>query len=173
VRNWLKTLLFLSAFSPALFSIAASRFFAHGFCWNETFYAGAGLGGIFIGARIMRFLRTHGEVLTFKAKKIEATDSAMLAVVATYVVPFLGKASDITASGVLGLTALLVAVLWVTSALIPHPALRFLSYRFYKIESENGVVFTVITTRDLLDPKDISKIRQITSTMLVEARDDV
>jgi hypothetical protein len=169
MRNWLKTVLFLSAFSPALLSIAISRYVTQGFCWSQAFYALAGLGGVVVGACVMRFLRTYGETLTFKAKKIEATDSAMLAVVATYIVPFVGKASDITISVVLGLTLLLTLVLWLTSALIPHPALRLLKYRFYKVESENGVVFTVITTRDLHDPKDLTQVKKITSSMLVEA----
>jgi hypothetical protein len=169
VRNWLKTLLFLSAFSPALLSISASRYFTQGFSIDQVYYGLAGILGVSVGAGIMRFLRRYGEVLTFKAKKIEAMDSAMLAVVATYIIPFVGKASEITLPAILCLTMLLAVVLWVTSSLIPHPALRCLKYRFYKIESDAGVVYTVITKRDLHDPKDLTQIRKITSSMLVEA----
>lgn len=169
MRNWLKTLLFLSAFSPALLSIAASRLFTQGFSVDQIYYGLAGIFGVLAGAGIMRFLRHYGEVLTFKAKKIEATDSAMLAVVATYIVPFIGRAADITLMFILCLTILLATVLWLTSSLIPHPALRLLKYRFYKVESDKGVVYTVITRRDLDDPADLTKIRKITSSMLVEA----
>jgi hypothetical protein len=118
MRNWLKTVLFLSAFSPALLSIAISRYFAQGFFWSEVYYALAGISGIVIGACVMRFLRIYGETLTFKARKIEATDSAMLAVIATYIVPFIVRAPDITVMAVLCLTLLLAVVLWLTSALI-------------------------------------------------------
>ena len=170
MRNWLKTLLFLSAFSPALLSIAVSRYMSQGFCQNEIYYGACGIGGIALGACIMRFLQFFGETLTFTAKKIEATDATMLAVVATYVIPFVGKASEITFSVMVALTGLLALVLWVTSALIPHPVLRFIGFRFYKVESANGVVFTIITTRDLLDPTDIKRVKKITNSMLVEAK---
>jgi hypothetical protein len=110
MRNWLKTVLFLSAFSPALLSIAISRYFAQGFFWSEVYYALAGISGIVIGACVMRFLRIYGETLTFKARKIEATDSAMLAVIATYIVPFIVRAPDITVMAVLCLTLLLAVV---------------------------------------------------------------
>lgn len=169
MRNYLKTLLFLSAFSPSLLSIAVAKYATSGSDASEIYYFIAGLIGIGVGISIMRLLRTYGETLTFSARKIEATDSAMIAVVATYIVPFIGKASDITALTVISLTLILTVVLWVTTALIPHPALRLLRYRFYKVESSSGVVFTVITTRDLNDPKELTRVKKITNSMLVEA----
>ncbi len=170
MRNFYKTVVFLSAFAPILFSIAVSRFLSKGFCIDEVWYTLASAFGVISGIIVMRLLRNYGQTLTFKAKKIEATDATMLAVVSTYVVPFIGKASEITFTAVFGLTCLLASVLWITSALIPHPALRFLKYRFYKVESENGVVFTLITTRDLIDPKDITQVKKITNSMILEVR---
>lgn len=43
-----------------------------------------------------------------------------------------------------------------------------LNYRFYKAESVNGVVYTLITQRDLLDPKEVKSVKKISNSMLVE-----
>jgi hypothetical protein len=43
-----------------------------------------------------------------------------------------------------------------------------LSYRFYKAEAANGVVYTLITNRNLLDPANVKRVKGISGSMLLE-----
>lgn len=169
MRNWLKTVLFLSAFSPALISVAIARYLDKGWSWDVGYYAIAGIVGASISLKIMSAIRQHGEVVNFSAKKIESNDALMLGVFLSYAAPFVTRAPDITFTVVVAVFCGLALLQWMTSSLPPHPLLRLLSYRFYKVESDGGVVYTLITRRDLRDPKSIKKVLQISSSMLMEA----
>jgi hypothetical protein len=169
MRNWLKTALFVSALSPSLISVALARVWDLGPTWEALWYAIPGLAGILVVRYITDALRWHGEVFPITLKKIEANDALMLGMVATYFVPFLGKAIDITVGTILALLALGAVVLWMMSAIPANPVLRVLGYRFYKAEAANGVVYTLITQRDLLDPKQVKTVKRISGSMLLEA----
>jgi hypothetical protein len=128
----------------------------------------AGIAGAGVSLLVMAAVRRHGEVINFSAKKIESNDALMLGVFLSYAAPFIPKASDITLGLVLICFSVLAAIQWLTSSLLPHPLLRLLSYRFYKVESDRGVVYTLVTHRELVDPKDIKRVRRISSSMLME-----
>ena len=168
MRNWLKTALFVSAFSPSLMSIAASRIISEGFNWPSAYYGFAGFFGTLCTFYVVDALRWYGETFPFTAKKIESNDALMLAFVGTYFIPFAAKAADITPKLTLTLLGIAATVLWFSSSIPTSPLLRIFGFRFYKIESANGVVYTIITSREILDPAKVKTVKQISSSMLLE-----
>lgn len=168
MRNYLKTIMFVSALSPSLISVSLARVWDHGPAWDAAYYAVAGCAGILLTRYIVDALRWNGETFPVTLKKVEANDALMLGVIVTYFIPFLGKAADITVGAVLAILALVGVALWFSSAILPNPVLRVLGYRFYKAESANGVVYTLITQRDLLDPRQVRTVKRISGSMLLE-----
>lgn len=168
MRNWLKTVFFLSAFSPIFISLAISRYISKGMNEDVFYYSVCGILGTFLTVIIINAIRKSGEVISFTAKKIKANDALLLGVVASYFFPFIAKASDLTVSTTIAIAAGVAAVLWFMSSIPPHPLLRLLSFRFYEVESANGVVYTLISQRELRDPKDVKKVKKISSSMLME-----
>jgi hypothetical protein len=59
-------------------------------------------------------------------------------------------------------------VAWVVSNIPSHPVLYLAKFRFYKIESESGMVYTLITRREIRSPKNITVVKQISNSMLME-----
>lgn len=168
MRNWLKTTLFVSVFSPALLSLAYVKYESEGLVTETLFYALAGVFGTAFTTLILAAIKRSGETIAFSAKKIESNDSLMLGVVSTYFIPFLTKAADITPGVAIALMLMIAGVMWFTSSLPPHPVLRVLSFRFYKVEAANGVVYTLVSQRELLDPKHVRRVKRISGSMLVE-----
>lgn len=168
MRNGLKTTLFLSAFSPVLLSLAFVKYLNDGMVAEVWYYAGFGVIGIFTTIFIIAMIKKLGENITFTAKKIESNDALILSVVATYFVPFIAKVSEITMCVTISIVIIGAIILWFTSSILPHPLLRILRFRFYKVESTAGTVYTLITQRELLDPKDIRQVKRISSSMLME-----
>ena len=170
MRNWVKTWLFVSAGSPALISVGVAHAWAAQYLdWQTAYYVFLGLFGGLSTIYIISALKWHGEIFPFTAKKIESNDTLMLGVVVSYFIPFFTKATDINFLAVLGLLLAAAVVFWVSGAIAPSPTLRVLGHRFYKVESENGVVFTLISRRDIIDPKQIRQVNRLTTSMLVEA----
>ena len=81
---------------------------------------------------------------------------------------FFAKAAEITPKLTISLLALAALVLWFSSSIPTSPLLRLFGYRFYKIESGNGVVFTLITQREVIDPSKVKAVKKISSSMLIE-----
>jgi hypothetical protein len=168
MRNGLKALLFLSAFSPALVSVGAARLISGGQFWDAIYYVVAGAMGSLSAVYILAALKWHGESFPFQAKKIESNDALLLGIIATYIFPFFLRAADITVGIVIGILIALWVVFWFTDAPTPSPLLRILGLRFYKVESINGMVYTLIARREILDPSNVKMVKKISGSMLLK-----
>lgn len=168
MRNWLKTLLFISAFSPVLLTLAYVRYDLYGWGQGVAQLLAIGIIGCAIPILIMKLLSRSSESIAFEAKKIESNDFMLLMFVFSYLSPIIARASDLQFDMIVILTSVLILMLWLTSSLPSHPLLRILRFRFYKVESSTGVVYTLISKRDIRDPKSIKNIKKISETMLVE-----
>jgi hypothetical protein len=168
MRNALKAALFVSAFAPALISVGAARMLAGSSFSDSIYYIVGGVIGILSVIYILSALKWHGETFPFQAKKIESNDALLFGVVFSYMLPFFVRAGDITFVIILALAVVACAVFWFTDAPLPSPLIRMLGYRFYKAESSNGMVYTLITTRQINAPSDVKKVKRISASMLLE-----
>lgn len=168
MRKTVKAALFASAFSPALISVGVARIMSAGPSWDAAYYIAAGALGCLSIIYIMQALKWYGESFSFQVKKVEPNDALLLGIVITYILPFFSKASDITAPLIISIFSLGFIFFWFTDSILPSPLMRVMSFRFYKIESATGVVYTLVSNRDILDPKDVKTVKKISNYMLME-----
>ncbi|MFA6498673.1 MAG: hypothetical protein WCV64_05000 [Desulfurivibrionaceae bacterium] len=168
MRNWLKTSLFVSAFSPALMTMAYVRYDIYG--WRtDVFQLGIiGLLGSLIPIAVMKLVESQGESFHVQVKKVEANDFMLLAFVGSYLLPLVLKGADISVNAIAVILAIAGVLLWLISALPAHPLLRVLRFRFYKLETSAGMVYTLISKREIRDPKEIKSVKKISENMLME-----
>jgi len=168
MRNVLKAVLFVGAFSPALISVGVARFFSGSPFWDAIYYVIAGFIGSLTVVYILSALKWKGEAFPFTARKIESNDVLLLGVVITYILPLVLRASDITIAVIVLLGVVALFIFLFTDAPVPSPLLRVIGYRFYKAEAENGMVYTLITRREIIDPRDVKVVKRISGAMLLE-----
>lgn len=170
MNAFIRTLLFLTAFSPVLFSVAVVRFQEFG--WSREILQCLIMGGLgsVISFLIIKGLSSQGEVIPFKAKKIESNDFIILAFLFSYVSPFAVKAAGANFDTVVVFVLLLGVVLWFIQSIPAHPVLRLFSIRFYKVESDSGMVYTLISRVELRSPSQLQRVQMISSTMLLKAQ---
>ena len=169
LKNWLKTILFVSSFSPTLFVLAGVRYFSSEVV--DTLVVQLviiSLLGTILPFLILAWIRREAESIHFKAKKVESADYYLLVFIGSYASPVVMKMAEIN----FVITSLVVSVIfvvaWFISNIPSHPILYLVNFRFYKIESEDGMVYTLITKRQILSPKNIKVVKQISSGMLME-----
>ena len=169
MRNWLKAILFVSAFSPTLLVVAGVRFYSINtidtFCIQLIIIA---LIGTTLPLLIVLCIKQQAEAISFKAKKVESADYFLLVFIASYLSPVAMKAAEIDWGVTLLLVVVIFFVAWVVSNIPSHPVLYLFRYRFYKIESEDGMVYTLITRTQIKSPKHITSVKKITNGMLME-----
>jgi hypothetical protein len=168
MRNSLKAVLFVSTFSPSLIGVGAARILSGGAFWDAIYYIVAGLMGSLLIIYILSALKWHGEVFPFHAKKIESHDALLLGVILTYIVPFFVRASEFTIIMVITLIGFAWLIFWFMDASIPSPLMRVMGFRFYKAEASNGMVYTLITDREIIDPSNVKAVKKISGSMLLE-----
>jgi hypothetical protein len=140
----------------------------HGFEWTSAYYGIAGLIGTLFSLYIVDAFRWNAERFDISVKKLEPNDALMLSVVVSYFVPFFGKISDISLHYIIFIVVCGWAVFSYSSAILPSPTLRLWGYRFYKVETSNGVVFTLVSRRQIMSPGDVKSVKRISDYMLVE-----
>lgn len=168
MRNWLKTVLLLSAFAPVLLPLAWVKYSLHGpssEVWQLVLIGSIGAGLPYL---ILVAAHRHGENLRFQAKKVESNDFMMFVFIAAYFVPLVAKASSMDFSATLMLVAIIGIILWFVPSIPTHPILQLGKFRFYKVESSSGVVYTLIARREILDPRSVNSVTKLSMSMLLE-----
>lgn len=167
MNTFLRSLSFLSAFAPAAVVAGAMNWFANGLdAYHITMVAVGAIGCLFPFI-IIAGIAKQSETLSFQAKKVESQDWLVVAFIMTYFAPIFFKTTDYTAFLTIAVAAALV--LAAIQAIPCHPVLQALRYRFYKVEASNGMVYILISRRQILKASDISTVHQISSDMLLEA----
>ncbi len=168
MRNWIKTILFVSAFSPTLLALAGVRYFSTGI--DMIFYqlVAISLLGITLPFLILAWIKKESETINFTAKKVESADYLLLVFIGSYTAPIIMKVAEIDFVVTSLIVGILFIVAWLISHIPSHPILYIAKFRFYKIESNSGMVYTLITRREIRNPKSIKSVKQISSSMLME-----
>ncbi|SET67701.1 hypothetical protein SAMN05216412_11253 [Nitrosospira multiformis] len=168
MRNYLKTLLFFSAFSPVLFTLAYVQYDLHGFRAAVIYLLVTGALGTAIPIWILMLIIKSSELISFNAKKVESNDFMLFVFVAGYFMPIInhGVNLDFTKSAFMAL--IFFSLFWFINNIPAHPVLRLIKYRFYKVESSTGMVYTLISKKEITDPKNIRYVKKISNWMLIE-----
>jgi hypothetical protein len=168
MRNWLRAFLFVSAFSPALITMAYVRYDLFGWRTDVFQLIVIGLLGSLLPIAVIKLVKNQGESFNIKVKKIESSDFMLLAFVASYLLPLILKGADISVNAIAVVLVITGILLWLISSLPSHPLLRLLKFKFYKLESSTGMVYTLISRREIRDPKEVRSVKKLSETMLME-----
>lgn len=127
-----------------------------------------GLCGTAIPILIMMSAIKSSESIAFSAKKVESNDFMLFAFVISYFIPIINLGVNMGLTQSILATLFFVLLFWYIHNIPAHPILRLLKYRFYKVESSSGMVYTLISKNEIMDPKNIKQVKKISNWMLVE-----
>lgn len=169
MRNWLKTILFVSAFSPTLLVLAGVRFYSLGAVDELTIQlAVVSLLGIILPLLILNLVKKEAQKENFTAKKVESADYFLLVFLVSYAAPVVMKMIEINFFTALIVVVLIFVVSWFVSNIPSHPMLYLVKFKFYKVESSDGMVYIFIARRTIRSPKDIKQVMKLSDGMIME-----
>lgn len=163
---YLRTILFASSLAPVVLISACAQVYTTGGSLNAYYWIAASGLTCLLPLLAMIEAGRRSEVIPFRAKKIESQDWLLIVFIASYFIPLVTKVTSLeTLACIFVISAVLLATL---EAIPAHPVLHAFRYRFYKVEGENGTVYTMITQRRLLKASDIKTVRQISPQFLMD-----
>lgn len=173
MRDWLRTLLFVSAFSPALLSLACVKYFTHGYSIEILQLSCIGAIGATLPFLILRLIRAKGERFHVKVEKIKSNDFIFLIFIASYLLPFVSNGIDVSIGGIFIILVIIFWALWMISSLPVHPLLRIFRYKFYEVELSDGSTYILLSRRIIRAARSVQLVRQISRNMILEENTDV
>ena len=169
MRNWLKTLLFVSSFSPTLLVLAGVRYYSIGIFDSLVIQLSIiSLIGILLPFLILALIRKEAQRVKFSAKKVESADYFLLVFLGSYASPVVMKMAEIDFFMAIITIGLIFVAAWFVSNIPSHPILYLFKFKFYKVESSDGMVYTLITRKIIRSPGDVDQVMKLSSTMLME-----
>jgi hypothetical protein len=128
----------------------------------------AGVLGTAIPILIMMSVIKSSELIAFSAKKVESNDFMLFGFVASYFIPIINHGVNLNITRSILVALFFFLLFWYINNIPAHPVLRLLKYRFYKVESATGMVYTLISRKEINDPKNIRQVKKISNWMLIE-----
>ena len=169
MRNWLKTILFVSSFSPTLLVLAGVRYYSIGKLDSLVIQLSIiSIIGIVLPFLILALVRKEAQRVNFSAKKVESADYYLLVFLGSYASPVVMKIAEIDFLMAVITIGLIFIVAWFVSNIPSHPILYLFKFRFYKVESSDGMVYTLITRRIIRSPSNVTRVMKLSSAMLME-----
>lgn len=164
-----KTTLIATSLSPILLSMAYT------FYDKKAFWPTGALcffSAIFLGAmslKIINLSKRKLETLQVTIKKVKSADKEVIGFFLAYVLPVIfSKTIKVDTGSLIIFAALFAFVVWGTHAFHTNPVLGVFGYHFYEIETEDGVMFVLITKEKVVNVKNIQSVVQLTEYMVLE-----
>jgi hypothetical protein len=168
MRGIVKSLLVLSTFSTTCFGISIAFFIKAGLTIEVVcLLVCAFLLGI-LGWLLVLQIKNVGEAMPIQIKKIESNDSIIIPFMATYFVPAMIKIKIEDALWTYAGTIVLILIGLTVSYLPIHPILRAVGFRFYKCETHQGLVITVIAKRNIRDAAALKNVIRVSENLFIE-----
>ncbi|SMY34983.1 hypothetical protein [Photobacterium andalusiense] len=168
MRNTIKTLFFLSAFSPTLIALMIVRWLDYGFDNYCLILLGLFFFGALLFIGIYKAIERKSETINFIVKKVESQDYIIVTFLFAYSMPVIMRSIGIDFNVLFVCVSILSVILWFISSIPTHPLMFLFKYRFYKVESNNSMVYMLISKRVIRTPESIKKVKVISSSMLIE-----
>lgn len=140
----------------------------YGFKATVIYLIVVGALGTAVPILIMMSVVKSSESISFSAKKVESTDFMLFVFVAAYFMPIISHGINLDMTKSILIALFFFSMFWLINNIPAHPVLTLLKYRFYKVESSSGMVYTLISKKDITDPKNIRQVKKISNWMLIE-----
>lgn len=120
---------------------------------------------------ILWFARRNLEVINFKAQAIEPADSENLGFMLLYVLPlFTDRIEALNWAAWVPIILMFSLVVGTGYGYHFNPLLSILRWHFYKITSDDGVTYVLITKRHIRTAKEALQVGQLTDYILLDLR---
>ena len=118
---------------------------------------------------LLRYCRTHLERSTFKVTSIEAADREYITFILLYLSPlFTAQFGDLNWNVLVPTMIVFVLVISTGYGYHFNPLLGILGWHFYKVGTEEGVAYVLITKKELRTAKQCLTVGQLTEYIVID-----
>lgn len=142
---------------------------SEGKCRTALALVGLAIALVIVMVSLLAYCRKHLERSTFKATSIEAADREYITFILLYLSPlFTAQLGDLNWH--ILVPTMIVFVLVISTGYGYHfnPLLGILGWHFYKVGTEEGVTYVLITKKELRSAKQCLTVGQLTEYIVID-----
>ncbi len=118
---------------------------------------------------LLRYVRTQAEALRFKAQSLEPADGENIGFMLLYLLPlFTDRIDTLNWELWIPLIGIFSVVVGTGYGYHFNPLLGLLRWHFYKVTSEDGVTYVLITKKHLRTASGVHRVAQLTEYILID-----
>ena len=143
--------------------------YADGKCDYALYLVGASVVLVIVMLWLLKYSKTHLERSQFKVTSIEAADREHITFILLYLSPlFAAEFGDLNWNVLI--PTLIVFLLVISTGYGYHfnPLLGLLGWHFYKVSTEEGVSYVLITKKELRSAKQCLTVGQLTEYIVID-----
>jgi len=167
--NWVSKLLLTSTALAPVLLVYAWVMYADSKNW--TALGLVLLAAILVGIMLwlLSYCQKHLERSTFKVTSIEAADREYITFILLYLAPlFTAEFSDLNLNILIPTVMIFILVISTGYGYHFNPLLGILGWHFYKVNTDEGVTYVLITKKQLRSAKQCLKVGQLTEYIVID-----
>ncbi len=133
------------------------------------------LAAILVGIMLwlLSYCQKHLERSTFRVMSIEAADREYITFILLYLSPlFTAEFSDLNLNILIPTVMIFILVISTGYGYHFNPLLGILGWHFYKVNTDEGVTYVLITKKQLRSAKQCLKVGQLTEYIVIDLPDN-
>lgn len=128
---------------------------------------------IFLMMQLLKYCRKHLERSKFKVTSIEAADREYITFILLYLSPlFTAEFGDLNWNILIPTLIIFLLVIGTGYGYHFNPLLGLLGWHFYKVSTEEGVSYVLITKKELRSAKQCLTVGQLTEYIVIDLSDN-
>ena len=154
--------------TPVLWVYAVLALFECEYSWAAAL-ATVGLSLFLLGIVLLRHLRKGLVELTVSFSSVEVADRESIGLLLLYVLPLLKTSfSDLSYLILVPAGAIFLALAFTGNSYHFNPLLNLLGWHFYKVSTQGGITYVLITRKDMRGATRQIKVGRLTSFTLID-----
>jgi len=170
--NWLAKLLLTStSLAPILLVYSWVLYSENNFC-GAIWLVICAVALVLLMLSLLSYSKKHLERSTFKVTSIEAADREYITFILLYLSPlFTAEFGDLNWNILVPTIIIFIVVISTGYGYHFNPLLGLLGWHFYKVTTEEGVTYVLITRKELRTAKKCLTIGELTEYIVIELPD--
>lgn len=118
---------------------------------------------------LLHYVKTKVAPSTLKIVVASSKDGELMSSMVAYLLPLLTLVfNEINQTALICFLVIIAIMLLLTKALFINPILCFLGYKYYSVQAESGMNYTLITKQKRFNPKNIKAVIEIFPEIYLE-----
>ena len=125
--------------------------------------------GVVAGFLLLRYAKKKVAPTSINVASASSKDAELMGSMTAYLLPLLTLVfNEVNQVALICFLVIIALMLFLTKAVYINPVICFIGYRYYSVQTESGMSYTLITRQKRFNPKNVKAVKEIFPEIYLE-----